>query len=368
MQATAQQARPGRIARVAGIDIYLHWSFLLLLGWIFVSHVVAGHALAVAARGVAFVGLIFACVVLHELGHALTAKRFGVRTRDITLYPIGGVARLDHMPERPREELLVAVAGPAVNFAIAGLLWLVTPAAELAAGLTLVGGSLASKIMYVNLSLGLFNLLPAFPMDGGRALRALLAMRMDYVRATQLAASAGQTLAVLLGIAGLFFNAFLTFIAVFVFVGAHQEALLVQARAVLAGVPVTAAMLTRFQAVQADTAVSHVVELLQSSDQEDFPVVQDDAVVGVLTRPALLRALASGGQQEPAASVMTRSCEVAEDSEMLDAAFGRMQQAGCSSLPVVHDGHLVGLITLEHVGKWMMLRGALRRTQAARTV
>jgi Zn-dependent protease/CBS domain-containing protein len=353
--------KPGRIARVAGIDLYLHWSFLLLLGWIFMSHVLAGHGLSAAAQGVAFMATIFACVVLHELGHALMAKRFGVRTRDITLYPIGGVARLERMPERPREELLVAIAGPAVNFVIAGLLWLLSTKVALPDQLKLVGGHFASKVLYVNLSLGLFNLLPAFPMDGGRALRAVLAMRMDYVRATQVAASAGQALAILLGVAGLFSNTFLMFIALFVFAGARQEALLVQARAVLAGVPVTAAMLTRFQTVAATDPIARAVSLLQESDQEDFPVLRDDVVVGVLTRNDLLRALAAGRQHEAAAEAMTRSYEVVEDTEMLDATFRRMQEAGCTSLPVVRGGHLVGMITLEHVGKWLMVRGALGR-------
>jgi Zn-dependent protease len=223
--------RSAGLIRIAGIDVRVHWTLLILLAWIFASHVLAGHGLRVAFEGAAFIAAIFACVVLHELGHALTARRFGVRTRDITLYPIGGVARLERAPEQPVAELLIAVAGPAVNFVIAAALWLVADRLPGPDKLPLVGGSILGKVMYANLSIGLFNLLPAFPMDGGRVLRALLAMRLPYVRATRIAANAGKALAVLLGLAGLFGNPFLVFIALFVFVAAEQEAVMVQTHA-----------------------------------------------------------------------------------------------------------------------------------------
>jgi Zn-dependent protease/CBS domain-containing protein len=353
--------RSASLVRVAGIDVRMHWTFLLLLAWIFASHVLAGHGLLAASEGVALAATIFACVVLHELGHALTARRFGVRTRDITLYPIGGVARLDRVPERPAEELWIAVAGPAVNFAIAAVLWLVIDRPPSPDKLELVGGSFLAKVMYVNLSIGLFNLLPAFPMDGGRVLRAALAMRMPYVRATRIAAAAGKGLAVLLGLAGTLVNPFLLFIALFVFVAAEQEATLVQTRAALEGVAVTEAMVTRFQTIDADMPLWQSVSLLLSSDQDDFPVLREGRVAGMLTRTELLRALAANRGDAPVHSVMTAACEAAETSEMLDRAFRRMQESGCSSLPVVRQGELVGLITLEHIAKWLAVRGVLER-------
>jgi Zn-dependent protease/predicted transcriptional regulator len=351
---------PRRLARIAGIDIYVHWTFAVMLGWVFLSHVWAKHGLGMAIEGVSFVATIFACVALHELGHALTAQRFGVRTRDITLYPIGGVARLERIPEKPSQELLVAIAGPMVNFAIAGALWFSVDALPDASQLSIVGGRFLAKVMYVNLSIGLFNLLPAFPMDGGRVLRALLALRMDYVRATQIAATAGQIVAALLGLAGLFGNWFLIFIALFVFSAAQQEALIVQTRAVLRGVPVTDAMLTSFQSLQASEPISRAVELLLASEQEDFPILRDGTVVGVLTRKDLLRALAGNERDQPVGTVMTQTSAVAEATEMLDGAFQRMQESGCTSLPVVRQGSLVGMLTLEHLGKWLMVRGALQ--------
>ena len=352
---------PRPLVRIAGIDIYVHWTFSVMLGWVFLSHVWSKHGLDMAIEGVAFVATIFACVALHELGHALMARRFGVRTRDITLYPIGGVARLERIPEKPSEELLVAIAGPVVNFLIAGALWLSVDALPDASQVSMVGGRFLAKVMYVNLSIGAFNLLPAFPMDGGRVLRALLAMRMDYVRATQIAATAGQIVAALLGLLGLFGNWFLLFIALFVFSAAQQEALLVQTRAVLRGVPVTDAMLRHFSTLQEAEPLSRAVELLLGSEQEDFPVLRDGGVIGVLTRKDLLRALAGNDRDQPVAAVMTQTSAVADASEMLDAAFRRMQESGCTSLPVVRQGALVGMLTLEHIGNWLMVRGALQQ-------
>ena len=180
-----------RVGRIADIDVYVHSTFLLLLGWVLLQHYLAHGDPAEAIGGLAFILALFGIVVLHELGHALAARRYGIRTRDITLLPIGGVARLERMPEDPRQELVVALAGPAVNVALAAGLFLAlalgrgpAPVGEVAH----VGGGVLDQLLWVNVSLAVFNLLPAFPMDGGRVLRAVLALRLDYVRATQIAA------------------------------------------------------------------------------------------------------------------------------------------------------------------------------------
>jgi Zn-dependent protease len=228
-----------RLGTVFGIELRMHATFPLLLLFVAVSQYRAVGTLAGAASGVAFMLAIFGIVVLHELGHALTALRFGVRTRDIILLPIGGIARLERMPERPLHQLLVAIAGPAANVVLALLLTLlaVTLAHPIAADWTqpLSGQTVLGRLIGVNISLALFNLIPAFPLDGGRVLRALLAMRTDYVRATQSAARIGQRLAFVLGAVGLFINPTLTLIAVFIWMTAAAEAGSVEAAALLKG-------------------------------------------------------------------------------------------------------------------------------------
>jgi Zn-dependent protease len=223
-----------QIGRVAGIVVQVHWTFLLLIGWVVLTHTRDGGDAGDALRGVALTLAVFTCVVLHEFGHALTARRFGIGTRDITLLPIGGLARLARMPDEPRQELLVAAAGPAVNVVLAGALALVlgfTGTHVRVTDATLMGARFVDQLMWINVVLVVFNLLPAFPMDGGRVLRALLALRMPYLKATRWAATTGQTIAVALGFAGVMLpSPFLVLIALFVFSGARAEARMVELR------------------------------------------------------------------------------------------------------------------------------------------
>jgi stage IV sporulation protein FB len=215
-----------QIARVAGIDVRIHATFLLLLVWLGSGYYQSG-GMGAAVAGLTFILLLFVCVVLHEFGHALAARAYGIHTPDITLLPIGGVARLERMPEKPSQELVVALAGPAVNVVIAfGLYVILGKFFDLGdlAGVEDQRGNLLTKLLAVNVMLVIFNLIPAFPMDGGRILRALLATRLKHARATRIAAGIGQALAILLGILGLLGNPMLLFIATFVFFGAQQEA------------------------------------------------------------------------------------------------------------------------------------------------
>jgi len=221
-----------KFARVAGIDLKIHFTFLIFLVWIGFTYLATGGA-ELAFQGVLFILLLFACVLLHELGHALTANAFGIHTTDITLLPIGGIARLERIPRDPKQEFLIAIAGPLVNVVIAALLILYLGQRAVVSDFDDINTprvAMLSKLASVNIGLVLFNLIPAFPMDGGRILRSLLAMRMNYLRATQIAASIGQGLAILFGVIGLFTNTFLLFIAFFVFMGAQQEAAMARTR------------------------------------------------------------------------------------------------------------------------------------------
>jgi len=353
-----------KLGRFAGIDVYVHATFLLLIGWVGVSHWIEHQSWGEVFNGILFILALFACVVLHEYGHALTARKYGIKTRDITLYPIGGVARLERMPEKPIEELWVALMGPAVNVVIAvGLfayLFLTNSLVPLNQ-LTVASGSFLERLMTVNISLVLFNLIPAFPMDGGRVLRAILAMRMDYVRATQIAASIGQGMAFLLGFWGLFNNPFLLFIAFFVWIGASQEASLVQMKNSISGIPVTRAMMTDFQTLSPRDNLARVVGLILAGSQHDFPVVDGEGrVIGILERDAFIAALSSQGQSAPVVGVMRGNLPEVDSYEMVESALMRLQESGAKALPVTHLGRLVGLITAENITEFLMIRSALR--------
>lgn len=352
-----------KIARLWGIDIYMHATFLLILGWVAYSYWVEFHRVNAVLGGVLFILALFACVVFHEYGHALMARRFGVKTRDITLYPIGGVARLERIPEKPIEELWVAIAGPAVNVFIAAVL-----AAYLAVSggltqgmhLSLTSGGFVPRLLAVNLLLVAFNLLPAFPMDGGRVLRALLAMRMDHLRATQVAATVGQAMAFLFGFIGLFIDPLLLFIAFFVWIGAEQEASTARIKHSLGGIPVSRAMQTSFAVLAPGDSLAHAVELILSGSQHDFPVVQDGRVLGILERDTLIKVLAQAGQNEAVTSAMRRDLPEVDTHEMVESALARLDESRAKTLPVTHGGRLAGLITSENITEFLMIRSALR--------
>jgi Zn-dependent protease len=264
-----------KIGRFAGIDVYMHVTFLLLVSWVAFLYWRQGQSVLSAVVGVTFILTVFLCVVLHEFGHALTARRYGIKTRDIILLPIGGVARLESLPTQPLQELWVALAGPAVNIVIAAGLyvWLaITASLEPLQTMTLTTGPFLERIMAVNIFLVAFNMIPAFPMDGGRVLRAVLATRTEYSRATQIAASIGQGIAILFGFIGLFYNPLLLFIAFFVWIGAAQEASLAQMQSAIGGIPVKQAMLTDFKTLNSNDTLERAVELTLAGSQKDFPV------------------------------------------------------------------------------------------------
>ena len=356
-----------KLGTFAGIDVFVHATFLLLIGWIGYSHWLQYGTAAKVVEGILFILALFLCVVLHEYGHALTARRYGIKTRDITLYPIGGVARLERLPDKPIEELWVALMGPAVNVVIAALLFVylyLTRGLVPMTDLTVASGSFLARLMAVNVSLVLFNLIPAFPMDGGRVLRALLAMRMDYVRATQIAANIGQGLAFLLGLFGLFNNPFLLFIAFFVWIGASQEASMVQMRNTISGIPVTQAMQTRFDTLSPTDRLDRVVNLILAGSQQDFPVVEDGQFIGVLTRDDFIKALSQKGQDTPITDVIRRNVPTVDSHEMVEMALMRLQESGAKTLPVMHRGRFVGLITSENITEFLMIRSALKTASA----
>ncbi len=352
------------IFRVAGIQLRIHVTFVLLIAWLAFGYYAQGGSPA-AAEGVIFVLLLFLCVVLHEFGHALAAKSFGINTPDITLLPIGGVARLERMPEEPKQELLIAVAGPAVNVVIALGLFVaggsfinpfINPAAPERVGLV-------SQLLIINVLLVAFNLLPAFPMDGGRVLRALLATRMSYARATQIAATVGQGFAFIFGFIGLIWNPFLIFIALFVYIGASQEAALAQMKDVSRRFPVSSAMVREFRTLPENATLEEAVDALLATSQHDFPVVDETGnVAGVLTRHDLIAALRKNDPALRVGDVMRRNIPTVTTGTRFEEAFRIMQECNCPAVPVLDSmKRLVGLLTPENVTELMMIQSAMPR-------
>ncbi|UEM21229.1 site-2 protease family protein [Skermanella mucosa] len=356
------------IGTVKGTVIRIHVTFLLFLVWIGAMHYAQGGGPA-ALEGIVFIVLLFACVLLHEFGHVFAARRYGVQTPDITLLPIGGVARLERIPEKPSQELVIALAGPAVNVVIAAALYVALLAGgfPLSVGLPADGSevqnpgvSMLARLAWVNVFLVLFNLIPAFPMDGGRVLRAFLAQRMGYGRGTAVAATIGQGVAFVFGLLGLFGNPLLLFIALFVYLAASSEAHAVQIREVSRGVMAGDAMITRFESLSPGSVVEDAVQCLIHTTQHEFPVVDGSGRLrGVLTRDDMIRALRDRGPDTPVLEVMRTDIPVIGQRQNLEEALRLMQE---NRLPAVgiNDGagRLVGLITPENVGEMMMIESA----------
>lgn len=358
-----------KLGRFAGIDVHLHFTFLLLLGFLGFVYWRSTESVEAALRGVAFILALFGCVVLHEYGHALMARRFGIKTRDITLLPIGGVARLEKMPEKPSQEFWVALAGPAVNVVIAILIFLglamtvgFTPIEQM----SVVGDNFWQRLMLLNVFLVIFNLLPAFPMDGGRVLRALLAAVMGRRRATAIAANVGQGMAILFGLAGFFIpNPFLVFIAIFVFLGAQAEAGMVQMQSALEGLRVRDGMMTRFRTLAANDPVVRAVDELLAGSQQDFPVLDEDGrPTGILRRNDLVKALSEGRRDDVVGDVMSRECETMDAAGPLREALTSMQERQCGAVPVMENDRLVGLLTLENISEMIAVNDAMQNDTA----
>ncbi|HVX38594.1 MAG TPA: site-2 protease family protein [Gemmatimonadaceae bacterium] len=363
-----------KIGRIGGIDLRVHATFFILLAWLaLVDYRESGSAVG-AIGGLVFTLALFASVVLHEFGHALTGRRFGVPTRDITLLPIGGVARLEYIPENPRQELAIALAGPAVTLAIALVLYAIARLASFPVSLTALepqrgaGAAFLVQLMWVNVSLLVFNLLPAFPMDGGRVLRALLAFHWPYARATHMAARVGKAFALLFGIVGLMYNPFLVLIALFVWLGAAAESSGFQEHSILSGVAVDRVMVRDVETLAPDDTLDAALRHVLDGFQHDFPVVRDGVVVGVLTRDALLAGLARGGPALRVADAMDASFRTAEPGEPAERALARLRECHCHTLPVLANGRLAGVITAENLAEYVMIAAALhepRRGSAA---
>lgn len=351
------------VARVAGTAVRIHVTLLLFLVWIWYSYYRQGGTDA-AWEGVIFISLLLLCVLLHEFGHVFAARYFGVKTPDITLWPFGGIASLERIPEKPYQEFIVAIAGPLVNVVIAGVLiaYLGTKNMDVQA-LTKIedpATSMIVKLAGANIFLVLFNLIPAFPMDGGRVLRALLATRYSFGRATELAAMVGQAFAVFFGILGIFGNPMLVVIAVFVFLAASAEAGHAQLRDVSRGALVSDAMITQFRSLHTQSTVDEAANALIQTTQKEFPIVDGAGKLrGVLTRDAMIKALKEKGPQCPVLEATTGEVPTVSARTTLESAIKLLQESRAPAIGATDSSdRLIGLLTAENLGEMMMVRAA----------
>jgi Zn-dependent protease/predicted transcriptional regulator len=352
-----------QIGTVFGVPIRIHATFLLLLVWFGMSAAAASRNVP---RELAFVLALFGCVVLHELGHALMARRFGVTTSEIVLYPFGGIARLDKIPGG-WAELLIALAGPLVNVLLAGIclatmLASATPY-SVQPSVSWQSASLVQQLFWANLTLVVFNMIPAFPMDGGRVLRALLAVGLGQHTATRIAAFIGQAIAGLFVIGGITTGQYvLAFVGLFVFLGASQELAFQTSRSAVAGHTAREAMITKFETLAPQDTLGRAAELLLASHQHDFPVLDAwSRVAGVLPRAVLLEGLARSGHDTAVLDVMQRDPGVVAPDADLEAVLQRLQLDPSKPLLVVDDGRLCGMITFENLAEFIVVSRQIAR-------
>lgn len=358
------------VGKFFGIQVYVHWTFWILIVWIFLMHARVDDGLSEAIRGVLFILALFGCVVLHEFGHALTAKRFGVVTRDITLYPIGGISSFESMPEKPAHEFLISIAGPLVNVFIAAVLWVYLTSSGQMPDLSSMNEEQAAKLPFLftllaaNTVLAVFNLIPAFPMDGGRVFRALLSFTFDKATATRIAATLGQLLAIGFVFLGFYFNFWLVFIGLFIFLGAGGEAAFEQTKAALDGLTVKDALMHRFTVLEPNAPLSDAVYALLNSQESEFVVADEGKPVGLLTRNEIVKGLSENGNYAIVSAYMKKDFFIVHPETTLIEFFQQASKTGQSVALVMDGDKFEGLIDLENVQEKLMIQEALKKLRS----
>jgi len=351
-----------QVGKVFGIPIRVHLTFFLLL--IFIGFY--GSRLQGARSGlygILSVILIFLCVIIHEMAHSLVARSYGVKVKDIVLLPIGGVSEMEELPQKPKQEILVALAGPATSIVLALIFYFAflffTPGVR-SFKISIFQGSLFLNLFFINLILAIFNLLPAFPMDGGRVLRGILGLKLDLLKATKIAVGIGEFFAIFLFFFGLFFNPWLALIAIFIYLGAEGEKRATELKVVIADVPVRAAMLIDVEAITPDITLGEVLEKICHGLQQDFPIIEGKKVLGLLSREKIFSALHKHSKDTRVREIMSPELISTSEDAPLSEVFKRMTSEKLSVLPVMKGELFKGLISMEQIGKYHMLCGLKR--------
>jgi len=343
------------IVRLAGIPLYIHWSFWLLILWIVISNVRKGTDMTHIGWSLIFVTLIFTCVVLHELGHALTARRFGIGTKSITLLPIGGMANIERIPDNPKQELWITIMGPVVNLVIAAILFPfvrlnISDSSELEKLVVVTNQTLLFNLFTANVFLFLFNLIPAFPMDGGRILRATIALFTPWEKATRIASVVGNIIAVIFIAVGIFnFNFMLSLIGLFVLFAARSELTYATTKSVLDKYKAKDVLITRFFQLNADDSIQQAVQLLLSTQSKTFVVMNGEEPIGTLSQQEIIKALSAEGSNAPVSSYMNSNLLSVESETPLKEVYDTLLQNENSLVAVKQNGRLLGIVDLENI-------------------
>lgn len=350
------------IGRFADIKVFVHWTFLILLAYIIFIGVSAGHNMSQIGWHLLFILTIFVCVILHEFGHALTGRRFGFRTKDIVLLPIGGLARFEKLPENPKQEFLIAIAGPAVNFLIAALIFIVVrPSIHFMLNLdisSINGSNFFTLLWMVNLMLGLFNLIPAFPMDGGRIFRAFLSMFQPRDKATRIAALIGQVLAIAFILAGVFYNPFLVLIGIFIIISGSSESTLVDTQVRLEGHTVSEIVIKDFATIEDTMTIKEAAQFVLTSSSTNFVVKQSGQIIGAINRDQIINALSTRDFDTPVAEVIDHTTGSIDSETPLKELLTSPLLKKNALVPVVKQGLIIGVINLENVLEFIAIKQA----------
>lgn len=354
------------LGRPFGIRVSVHWTFILIIVWVVFVNMQQGMNLLQTAYSVLFILAIFVCVVLHELSHSLMARRYGINTRGITLLPIGGVADLEKMPDEPRQELAVSLAGPLMNVAIALVLWVLLAATgslhiDASTFQEITHSNFLLILMFANLTLAVFNLVPAFPMDGGRVFRSLLALKMSRDDATYVAMNIGKVFAFFIALWGIYANPFLIFIAIFIYIGAQREYEMVKYSSVLSGYKVSDVLMHEYTPLHPDDPIRRAVDILLDGPEQRFIVADDNQVKGILTRNDIIQGLTRYDQQTEVRQIMNTQVTTFTADTPLEKVYEQMRNQQITMAPVLQDEKLAGLIDLDNINEFLMVRRALRR-------
>jgi Zn-dependent protease/predicted transcriptional regulator len=352
------------IGKISGIKLFIHWTFLILIFWIIFSGARHGNNIKEILLNLGFVAAVFLCIILHEFGHALTAKRFHFKTRDITLLPIGGLARMESLPEKPFQEFLVAVMGPVVNLVISLILFIILkqtnqfPDSFFDENVT--EWNFWFQLYAVNLFLALFNFIPAFPMDGGRILRALLSIKLSRSRATGIAAIIGQSIAVLFVFAGFLYNPVLVFIGLFVFIVAKAEAKMEEAKEMLGDVKVKDLLMHNYSVLHPEDPLSKAVTLLLDSQEKSFVVKENGTVKGILSTKEIIEGLSKFGPDIPVNQVMKTKIITLQEEDKVNEIMTKASDGTSTLMPVFHDNVMIGVLNLENINEFILIQSALK--------